>query len=111
MCRILFGLLFASSPPGERGGLVFVPDTRRWVAIQIGEFLSIGKLDQAGNFAPERQWLNMRGELSAVPPCTFDDEGRFVAELGSRVVDFKDYRYSKDALRIYNLPGYFVPKN
>ncbi len=35
----------------------------------------------------------------------------FVPDLGSKVMDFKDYRYKKDPLFIYNLPGYFKEKN
>jgi hypothetical protein len=31
--------------------------------------------------------------------------GTFVPDLGSRVLDFKDYVPGKQALRIYNLPG------
>lgn len=35
---------------------------------------------------------------------------KFVPELGSKVTSFKDYRYSKNAIRIYNLPGEFREK-
>jgi hypothetical protein len=36
------------------------------------------------------------------------EDGRFVPEIGSEVIDFKDYKYSPSAIRIYNLPGSFV---
>lgn len=38
-------------------------------------------------------------------------DGNFVPEVGSRVIRFEDYREVKDAPRIYNLPGKFVPKD
>jgi hypothetical protein len=41
---------------------------------------------------------------------TLDTEGNFLPEVGSKVLPFKDYRYGKDAPRIYNLPGKFVEK-
>jgi hypothetical protein len=34
-------------------------------------------------------------------------DGRFVPDLDSEVIDFKDYKYSPDGIRIYNLPGHF----
>lgn len=34
-----------------------------------------------------------------------DEDGNFVPALGSKAIDFKEYHYSKDAPRIYNLPG------
>ncbi len=37
-----------------------------------------------------------------------DKEGNFLPDLPGKVIDFKDYRYSKTAIRIYNLPGSFV---
>lgn len=36
-------------------------------------------------------------------------DGRFVPDADSEITDFKDYRYGPDAIRIYNLPGYFEP--
>jgi hypothetical protein len=39
-----------------------------------------------------------------------NDDGSFFPKLGSKVIDFKDYHYSKDGPRIYNLPGRFVEK-
>ena len=39
-----------------------------------------------------------------------DDEGDFIPDVGSTVIDFKDYKYSSRAPRIYNLPGKFVQK-
>ncbi len=39
-----------------------------------------------------------------------DGFGNFVPQVGSTIIAFKAYRPGKDALRIYNLPGQFVPK-
>jgi hypothetical protein len=36
-----------------------------------------------------------------------DAKGYFIPEIGSKVIDFKDYRYRKDGPRIWNLPGRF----
>ena len=35
--------------------------------------------------------------------------GIFIPEVGSKVIALGDYKYSKEAPRIYNLPGKFVP--
>src|SRR6266704_128489 len=49
----------------------FVEDTDRWVHIIQGETQSIGKLDNAGNFIPDKRWFQLRkGDLSSVPPRT-----------------------------------------
>jgi hypothetical protein len=113
---------------------VFVPDTSRWVEVLRREgdviYWSIGKLDMAGTFVPHRDFCNMRGERSNAPPDTtllYHDQtgpvyeyrsGRlikgaidsktlsFVPEVGSKVIDFKEYRYGKD-VAIWNLPGTF----
>ena len=34
--------------------------------------------------------------------------GSFVPDVGSQVIRFEDYRYTRDGLRIWNLPGYFM---
>ena len=134
----------------EPGGTYeYVQDTGLFVGIHRGKFLSIGKLDAAGNFIPDKRWLNLTGGFSAVPVDRFlnassikrlkletnghivvkivvepvyeyrsgtlirgiiDDEGDFIPDVGSTVIDFKDYKYSSRAPRIYNLPGKFVQK-
>ena len=99
-----------------------------------GETESIGKLDSAGNFIPHKPWYQFtKGQpLSMVPvttllnapdqkgvyefrsgrliPGDIDEKSNFVPTLGGRIVDFKDYRYSPSAPKIYNLPGKFARK-
>jgi hypothetical protein len=43
-------------------------------------------------------------------PGIIDERCNFVPDLEGVVADFRDYRYSPDARRIYNLPGKFVKK-
>jgi hypothetical protein len=38
------------------------------------------------------------------------DEGSFVPTVGERTILFTDYQYRPGAIRIYNLPGKFIPK-
>jgi hypothetical protein len=40
-------------------------------------------------------------------PGTMDTKGRFIPEVGGKIIPFSDYRYSPLAPRIWNLPGYF----
>src|SRR5205823_14564030 len=97
---------------------------------------SSGKLDAAGNFIPEPRWMNIGGEVSGAPPIArtlnrrvpdgepvyeyrsgrlikgiLDAQGNFVPDLGSKVIDFRDYRYNERAIRIYNLPGRFAVRS
>jgi hypothetical protein len=99
----------------------------------------IGYLDAAGNFYPdpkripnngyrlEAAWF---GESARWTNAPFRDpeetvyeyrsgrlikgvmkkNGDFVPDFGSTVIPFADYKYSKTASRIYNLPGRFVEK-
>lgn len=41
-------------------------------------------------------------------PMVFDEYRGLIPEVGGKIIDFKDYRYSPEARRIYNLPGRFV---
>jgi hypothetical protein len=115
----------------------YVKDTTVYVGVHRGKTLLIGKLDANGNFIQDARWqgLQMGMPLSGVPPFQIinarrpgreqvfefragrlikgqlDKEGNFIPDLGSKVLDFKDYEYKKDPLYIYNLPGYFQEKN
>jgi hypothetical protein len=40
-----------------------------------------------------------------------DTEGYFVPDLDSKVIAFKDYKYSPQGAGIWNLPGWFLNKN
>jgi hypothetical protein len=97
-----------------------------------GEYYSIGKLDARGNFIPDRRYIDMRGDASSIPPSQLlnyprkdpvfecrsarlilgkiDKDGNFIPEVGSKVMDFKDYRYGTD-YPIWNLPGHFKKKD
>jgi hypothetical protein len=112
----------------------FVKNTDMYVAIIRGEAMSIGKLDAAGNFDPDPHFHNIKGGLSSSPPFRvmnelnpkkervyefrserlilgeLDEKGNFVPDVGSKVIEFKNYLYKKGAVRIYNLPGYYLKK-
>ena len=122
----------------------FVADTQRLVEVRRRdggqEFWSVGQLDAAGNFVPDRDFLNQTGARANGPPGVvrlnpestgtvyeyrsgalvrgrIDDRLNFVPEVGSKVIDFKDYRYgpkdskyAPDPLPIWNLPGAFQKK-
>jgi len=112
-------------------------DLTRVVGLTRGEYLWLGHLDSSGNFLPmpDRkptkaglfsgtpiyEPLNsLNGKAPPVPVYEFrsgalikgkfDKDRNFVPEVGSKIISFKDYQYSKDATRIYNLPGRFVEK-
>lgn len=42
-------------------------------------------------------------------PMVFDEYRGLIPEVGGKIINFKDYKYSPEARRIYNLPGRFVP--
>ncbi len=114
----------------------YVENTERYVGVHRGRQVFIGKLDHAGNFIRDPGWdpLRLGAGASSVPPYDMinfrrpglihvyeyrsgrlvqgelDEQGNFVPAIGSKVIDFKDYHYGKDAPRIYNLPGRFEPK-
>jgi hypothetical protein len=101
------------------------------VEVVHGRTSSIGKLDAAGNFLPEPEWLNQSRHQasSGIMPAELlngraeknvyefrsgrlikgdlNQNGYFVPEVGSRVIDFKDYHYREGGPRIWNLPGRF----
>lgn len=127
-----------NAPPPSRGEesgseYVFVPNTDRRVGIIRGNLRLCGHLDTAGNFRElfrlkhgqptsggawsetinwaggsrpvyeYRSGLLIKGEIH--------EDGNFVPEVGSTVIRLEDYRYSPDAIRIWNLPGWFVKKS
>jgi hypothetical protein len=130
------GLLIGYHPPEPE--YVFVPDTTRWVMIErwVGKeprtVLLRGKLDAEGNFVQHAKYESII--LSCPPGCTLINspgdspkpvyefrsgrlikgqlmpDGNFVPDVGSTVIHFQDYRYSPDAIPIWNLPGYFKKK-
>jgi len=129
---VCLAVQLVDKPPADE--YEFVPDTSRWMIVIQDKTRSIGKLDAAGNFVPEKASLREPISVWSVsgPPTIMlnapaqkgvyeyrsgrlikgdlDQHGNFVPEIGSKVIDFKDYHYSKDAPRIFNLPGRFVKK-
>jgi hypothetical protein len=110
---------------------VFVEDLTREVALYRGEFVLLGKLDKHGELQVESKNLKNSTSLpewrkiainDATPPGkkTYElrsdrlirgeikENGSFVPDLGVKIIEFKDYKYSPDAIPIYNLPGRFV---
>ncbi|HZU34600.1 MAG TPA: hypothetical protein VFA18_01755 [Gemmataceae bacterium] len=120
---------------GDATTYEFRQDLRPYYGVRRGNMFVVGHLDAAGNFIPEPRmhWLPTHGTYSLPqfdwlyrahrpdePVYEFRSarlikgvlkDGSFVPDKGVKVIDFKDYRYRKGALRIYNLPGHFVKTN
>jgi hypothetical protein len=107
----------------------FVPDIGRRVGLICGPRVRrIGKLDAKGDFRVEFELPGIGSEptytlLNGARPLkayeyrsgrlilgTMMPDGNFVPEVGSTVIDFKDFHYSPTATPIWNLPGYFKKK-
>jgi hypothetical protein len=110
---------------------VYLQNLDQWVDMISGDFLLLGKLDAQGNFHVQRRFI--RGSArSRVPTSTvingqthgkkiyefrsgrlvigeIVDDGRFIPDLDSKIIDIKDYKYDPKGIQIYNLPGFFVP--
>ena len=107
----------------------FVSNTERWVCVirNNGQFL--GKLDLHGEFTQEKRMPAGSWSVGVPPhvvinggsprkayefrsgvliPGEIQDDGRFVPEVGGKIIKFSDYTYTPTASRIWNLPGYFV---
>jgi hypothetical protein len=116
-----------SSGPPRQSNRVFDLNLSRRVALVAGDQFLHGRLDLDGNFLIEASYpINSaysgpRYELINAPaPVVYEfrssrlikgeirKDGRFVPEISSKVIDFKEYKYSPSAIRIYNLPGRFV---
>jgi uncharacterized protein (TIGR03067 family) len=129
----------APAPPAEE--YVFVRDTDRWVGIVKKEICKgkisreirlVGKLDANGDFtqvyrfetppsmSPNYTLINLPGP-KAKKVYEFRSErlikgdlmleGNFVPDADSTIVKFEDYKYSPDAIPIWNLPGSFMKKD
>ncbi len=126
--QVLFGQDNTPSP-----NFVYKEDQKRFVGIFRRGLIYIGHLDPSGNFGPDWNYPPSRLPISGYPlyelinlPRGLQEavyeyrsgflikglllgNGDFMPEEGSKVISFKkDYRYSIEALRIYNLPGSFV---
>ncbi len=134
LCWAVVLLTWCSAAPqaGDEEEYVFVK-TDRWVTLIQGQTESIGKLDEAGNFIPDKAFFQRkRGQPGSSPgstllngaaqkgiyeyrsgrliPGEIDDDGNFIPIVGEKIIDFKDYRYHPKGPKIYNLPGKFVRK-
>jgi hypothetical protein len=127
-------IVVSATEPTQAARFVYREDLTRLVGFHTKEGLLIGRLDPKGDFVRlpgdravvvgnsadlEVEEINVprvRGEIvfefrsGSLIKGRFDSAGSFVPLIGSTVVDFKEYRYSKDSPRIYNLPGRFVEK-
>ena len=130
----LFLLGCDTRPAGDKteARYEYQEDVGRNIDISREEGVYHGKLDAQGNFIPSAGQAkphrlgssngvditeSRAGELvvyeyrsGALIRGKFNAEFNFVPEIGSEVIRFEDYRYTKDAPRIYNLPGRFVEK-
>lgn len=110
---------------------VFVEDTNRTVSFTRGEHIFMGELDSQGEFHERNRYdrntpLTSPGDILYFPrPKSFpvyeyrsgrlikgviDTDGYFVPDLDSKIIAFKDYKYTPEAPRIWNLPGRFEKK-
>jgi hypothetical protein len=131
VCLIWFTVSLVPPPAQDEKKYVFVEDLDREVAVYQGEFVLLGKLDKHGELQIESKNLKNSTSLpewrkiainDATPPGkkTYElrsgrlirgeikENGSFVPDLGVKIIEFKDYKYSPDAIPIYNLPGRFV---
>jgi hypothetical protein len=44
-------------------------------------------------------------------PGTLNAAGTFVPTIGEEIIEFKEYKYSPESRRIWNLPGYFMRRD
>jgi hypothetical protein len=131
---VVAGVLFGSKapsapvPPDE---YVFVLDTSRWLQFDYSDSEEYGQVDTEGRFHVLRKVKG--GLISNRPPASLINAaepyktyeyrsgrlilgemtpmGNFVPETGSQVIRFEDYKYKPGAIRIWNLPGYFVRRD
>jgi hypothetical protein len=128
-------LLWAGPAP-EPPQYVFVENTKGWVALIHGDTYATGKLDKDGTFVPDRRYPEKTLEslknpgsgllirfLNDKPGPAYeyrsgrlirgeiDTRGIFIPELGCQVIALEAYHYRPGSMPIYNLPGWFVPKD
>lgn len=101
---------------------------------QFGNMMYYGTLDEFGNFVPSPtirgmdvtkgmpkdadKYIPLMSHIKQKQVYEFRswtlipgiiENGEFLPDLDNKIIDFADYRYSKDAKPIYNLPGKFFP--
>ncbi len=130
MLILLLTLILHDDPAAE---YVFVPDVSIRYRHYLGENTCLGKLDANGTFIHDMTTINSKFGLIGGPsklieaktpnekvyeyrsgvlvPMYINDKNKLIPEVGGKIIDFKEYKYSPTARRIYNLPGRFVLKN
>jgi hypothetical protein len=110
---------------------VFIPDTARRVVIFRQQMSFFGTLDTDGNFHEELRIGFEKSGSFQKGTCTpigrrgpayeyragklvkgvIGTDGMFVPDPNAPVTHFINYKYSPDAVPIWNLPGYFMRKD
>jgi hypothetical protein len=108
---------------------VFKPDTDHFVSFLRGQFYLTGKLDSHGEFHFHSAFrVNAPRSIGNIParglgtigpvyefrsgvliPGEMLIDGRFIPEVGGKIILFADYVYTPEARYIWNLPGWFEP--
>ncbi len=113
----------------KTNGYTFVFDVKRLVGVDRPQGVSVGHLDKYGEYTHsfwEKKTLGFSkevyrvvtpGTVDLVPvyefrsgvliPGTMNATGRFVPQVGGRIIRFADFVYTPRAPEIWNLPGYF----
>jgi hypothetical protein len=122
-----------AEPGGEKVRYEYRQDLKPYVGILRQGLVTLGHLDAKGNFIPlprvepidPRKPFSGPGYTVINKPARLNEpvyefrsgrlvkgklteEGDFVPDEGGKVISLGDYRYGKEAPRIYNLPGSFV---
>lgn len=71
----------------------------------VPRYYTVPQLDRFGKLTTENVYEFRSGRLIK---GTLHASGNFVPELGSKVIEFKDYDYFTEHRRIYNLPGKLI---
>jgi hypothetical protein len=122
---VILGLTFIVQQPQY----TFHEDTSREVAMYRGNTILIGRLDKHGELQIESktfkdsittpQFRNIAINLPTNGKKVYElrsgrlikgeitEDGSFIPDLGTKVIDFKDYKYTPDGIQIYNLPGHY----
>ena len=133
----LQGLLLISLLQGAEQKYEYLRNPNELVGIKRGTKFSIGKLDDAGNFRHDKEWLSLdigidkpslpefrflnKEEAREVYefrkkrliPGSIDKNGSFIPDLGGKVIALEEYLKNykpddKSVRRIYNLPGKII---
>lgn len=99
----------------------FKAELARWVRMLDDRGKEVwGYFDETGKFHQQEPEIINKPKKDNEPVWEYrsgslikgllKSDGTFVPELGSDITRFKDYKFEKGSLRIYNLPGRFVEK-